>query len=138
MGQISRSFQSWLNVAHKMALSHNSGGRVNIIALAIRANRIIGIGSSKYPVLKGGIGEYYLLGTHAEYDLLANFDVAKSNIFVVGVTVNGNLICTKPCARCNNLLVNSRAKRIIYYDQDKQPVIKARCDLVTSNVRSIL
>lgn len=110
--------KAWINNALKIAMGHNSGGRARIVAIAVKGNRISGIGYNFYPTRRAGKGVYTLLGTHAEANLLENYLVKDCTIYVVGLTKSNNLLVSRPCARCNNLLRNSSAKQIIYLNKN--------------------
>jgi len=134
---LSKSQLNWINSCLRILEKHNSFGRVSIIAVAIKSSRIVGIGYNYFPCRRPGKGIYNLMGTHAEADLLSRYDVSNCTVYIVGRTNSNILKTTKPCPRCNNLLINSKVKQIIYRDIDGNWVQRKRTELTPQFVKTI-
>jgi len=134
---LSKSQINWINSCLRILEKHNSFGRVKIIAVAIKSGRIIGIGYNYFPCRRPGRGIYNLMGTHAEADLLSKYDVSNCTVYIVGRTNSNILKTTKPCPRCNNLLINSKVKQIIYRDTDGNWVQRKRTQLEPQFIKAI-
>lgn len=119
---LSRREISWFDSVEKMARGHDSFGQYSIVAAAIKGNRILGVGYNYYPNRQSGAVHsplYAGMGTHAELACLSSEPVTGTTLFIAGCVVDSKYpICSKPCCRCNNLLINSSVRAIVYRDKD--------------------
>lgn len=120
---LSRREIGWFENVERMAKGHDSFGQYSIVAAAVKGNRILGVGYNYYPVRQSGAVHsslYEGMGTHAELACLSGDELNMGvTLFIAGCVVETkHPICSKPCCRCNNLLVNSRVRAIIYRESD--------------------
>lgn len=115
--------------ALKIASSHKSGGRVQMIAMLEKGGRILSLGKNdfrKKGILKNPI--YHEKGIHAELSAIIQFeeDVHNATIIVAGIGNSGYPIKTsKPCDLCMELIYKtSGINKIIYFENYEIKKIK--------------
>lgn len=108
-----------------------------MVAAVYKGKRIIGTGYNAYPSRRAGETydpAYAGIGVHAELEALSLYDVRGSTLYLAGVKQTGYEITSKPCARCNNLLINSTVKSIVYLDAEQGIVKVSVRDLILMDI----
>ena len=139
--QVSKRDIQWLQNAFELSKSHDSGGKYNICALVVKGSSVLTVGWNAYPHIRAGetySDEYEGLGCHAELHALSNnVDVEKATLYIAGSTSFRTSITSKPCPRCNNLLINSRIAKVCFYNILLVPKIIRVRDLEFQETRAI-
>lgn len=95
-----------------LKVSHNSLGSYHMLA-ATRAPHMVGFNH----VHKSSPDDWPdHVGRHAEVHLCSKYDVKGKTVYVVGRNSSGSIMRnTKPCRMCRKTLINSGARRVVYF-----------------------
>lgn len=111
---------------------HKSFGKFSMGASLYYRNKFVGEAYNAYPKRRAGetYNELYKgIGVHAELAAVYKYDVNGCTLYLAGVNSNLTEITSKPCPRCNNLLLNSSIKHIVYNVKDVGLIKVSRDDL---------
>lgn len=115
--------------ALKIASSHKSGGRVQMIAMLEKGGRILSLGKNQFHkrgILKHPI--YQEKGIHAELSAIIQFEegVHNATIIVAGIGNSGYPIKTsKPCEICMELIFQTPGiNKVLYLENNEIKKIK--------------
>lgn len=108
----------------RLANSHNSGGKFSMACSVYRGKKLLYVGFNKYPSSRAGESinrSYTGIGVHAELQAVQwitsnDVDRKRLSLYVAGTTPNGTPITSKPCPRCNNLLLENQFRSITYFN----------------------
>jgi deoxycytidylate deaminase len=129
---LSKRHIQWYKNAQNIARNHDSEGRYSIAAVIAKGNRIFSVGYNYYPGRRAGRTFHPLykgLGTHAEIVALSSGDCRHAILYIAGYSRFGKEICTKPCGRCVQMILNSTLKAVVYMDNCGELVFCRREDL---------
>lgn len=89
-----------------------------------KGKKLLYVGYNEYPISRAGetlSTSYTGIGVHAELSVhnwidKSGIDRKRLSLYVAGVTPYGTPIKSKPCPRCNNLLLSHGYKSITYFN----------------------
>lgn len=111
----------WSEVGSKFA-KESRCSLYQMAAVLIKGGRLMSFGVNA----PGGPAFYIKkhrpnLSKHAEIECLKNLnrdDTANTTLYVVGKTVNGTTIFSRPCQSCMEFCKRMGIKRVVYHDRD--------------------
>ena len=117
-----------------MTIPTIKNGQYSMGAFLVDGKKIVSSGFNSYTKthpITHQIAPSHIIPTHAEAACIAKFVVKRKQItddmtlYVTGITRGKNLVkCSKPCASCMSLIKASGIKRVIYYENDIDFVLK--------------
>lgn len=117
----------WESLAQKM-LKINNHPKYKMISLVIRGGRLISVGTNKESAPKRFIKAHREgLKLHAEVDSLIGVDKSttkNATLYIIGETLAGNKMTTKPCSTCLGFIEKMGLRRIVYQDKGKLVELK--------------
>ena len=131
---MSNKDRDWLHNAFKVAKEHDANGKYNMVALAVRGNRILAVGKNDY-IKKGAAKHpgYEYKSIHAELDaiveLLRNHPDEKNVTLYVGGWARSDRVNkktspmnnTKPCPVCERLISETPQIRKVVFVENGEP-----------------
>ena len=107
----------WIAVAKKM-LPYSNHPKYRMVAILVKGGKIVSMGTNSEGPPAFFIRYAESRGRHAEVRCLFGLDkkyTKGSTLYIVGLTVVGNVILSKPCEGCDGFIRKMGLKRIIYH-----------------------
>lgn len=114
--------ERWLNTALRVARK-SEFWPYKMGCIVVKSGRIVGSGVNKHSIAETKDPRYNLgRGIHAE--LAAVLSACKSldgaDAYIAGWTRGNNILCSKPCDLCEQLLKESGIRNVYYYNRDRE------------------
>ena len=123
---LSKKQRSFLKKTIQYAFEADNTCRQRHAAIVVKSGRVYGIGINKNlndPSIMGQVEtdsfEYARIGRHAEQAAIRGVDpsvLRGSTVYIARVTPGNRIALSKPCPRCEKILIEHGVKKVVYSD----------------------